>query len=178
MQIDKISVGNNPPEEVNAIIEIPACAEPIKYEIDKDSGAVFVDRFINVPMHYPCNYGFIPHTLSEDGDPVDVLVATPVPIMAGAVIPCRPVGMLEMSDESGRDLKVLAVPGPKMNCGYEDVQDISDLPDNLTQQIQHFFEYYKKLEPGKWVQVDNWSGREAAHKEIIAGMNRCRDEGK
>ena len=166
MQINEISRGDNPPELLNAIIEIPACSDPVKYEIDKDSGAVFVDRFVNVPMHYPCNYGFIPHTLSEDGDPLDVLVVTPVPVLAASVVPCRIVGALNMTDESGRDLKLLAVPALKMNSGYDEITKATDLPQNLLDQIQHFFEYYKKLEPDKWVEIAGWLTREEAWEEI------------
>ena len=177
MQLENIAAGSNLPECVNAIIEIPACSEPIKYEIDKDSGAIFVDRFINVPMYYPCNYGFIPHTLSEDGDPLDILVVTPVPVIAAAVIPCRPVGGLEMSDEAGRDFKLLAVPDNKMNSGYDHVQSISDLPDNLLNQIRHFFEYYKKLEPEKWVKVGDWKGVEVARQEITAAIECYNNKG-
>ena len=180
MQIEKIGVGSNPPNHVNAIIEIPARSDPVKYEMDKASSAIFVDRFMNVPMYYPCNYGFIPHTLSEDGDPLDVLVVTPAPVIVGAVIPCRPLGALEMTDESGRDLKLLAVPDDKMNSGYDDAQSISDLPTNLLNQIQHFFECYKKLEPGKWVEVSGWLDMDTAQQEIMASIERAghtEDEG-
>ena len=172
MKLEKIKIGENIPEVLNAVIEIPAAAEPVKYEVDKDSGAVMVDRFVNVPMYYPCNYGFIPHTLSEDGDPLDVLVVTPVPLLTGSVISCRPVGALEMSDEAGRDLKLIAVPAYKMNSGYDEVEAISDLPQNLCDQIKHFFEHYKNLETGKWVKVDNWMSREDAMKEINASIAR------
>lgn len=173
MLIENIPAGDNVPESLNAIIEIPACAEPVKYELEKDSGAVFVDRFINVPMHYPCNYGFIPHTLSEDGDPLDVLVVTPVPVLTGSVVPCRPLDALEMSDEAGRDLKLLAVPAPGMNGGYDDARSAQDLPSDLLDQIVHFFENYKALEPGKWVKVESWLGVEAALREVTEGVARA-----
>ncbi len=172
MQIGDIEIGDNPPHVVNAIIEIPAQSGPVKYELDKNSGAIYVDRFINVPMYYPCNYGFIPHTLSEDGDPVDVLVATPVPVLTGAVIACRPVGGLEMTDESGRDIKLLAVPAAKMNGGYDDVASIFDLPEAIRLQIEHFFRYYKKLESGKWVEIGEWFEIEIAHQEIRSSIRR------
>ena len=172
MLIDRISAGDRLPEVVNAIIEIPARFEPVKYEIEKNSGALVVDRFINVPMYYPCNYGFIPNTLSEDGDPLDILVITPVPLVPGAVIECRPVDALEMSDEAGRDLKLLAVPGAGMNSGYDEVESADDLPSDLLAQIVYFFEHYKALEPNKWVKVENWLGAEKARQEILDGVLR------
>ena len=175
MLIENIPAGDAAPESLNAIIEIPACAEPVKYELEKDSGAVFVDRFINVPMHYPCNYGFIPHTLSEDGDPLDVLVVTPVPVLTGSVVPCRLLDALEMSDEAGRDLKLLAVPAPGMNGGYDGARSARDLPAGLLDQIVHFFENYKALEPDKWVKVEGWLGPETALREVTEGIARARD---
>lgn len=175
MLIDKIPAGDSVPEVLNAIIEISAHAAPVKYEIAKSSGAVFVDRFINVPMHYPCNYGFIPQTLSEDGDPLDVLVVTPVPVLTGSVVPCRPVDVLEMSDEAGRDLKLLAVPTSGMNGGYDDVESADDLPPGLLDQIVHFFENYKSLEPDKWVKVENWLGVEEARRQVLEGVKRFYD---
>lgn len=173
MDIAKLTAGDNPPEEINAVIEIPAHSPPVKYEMDKDSGSIRVDRFVNVPMHYPANYGFVPHTLSEDGDPIDVLVVTPTPVLNGCVVPCRPLDALDMSDESGRDLKIIAVPARRMNSGYDEVDSIDGLPRNLTDQIIHFFEHYKKLEPGKWVKVNGWLGKEAACSEILESIARC-----
>ncbi len=174
MLLDRISAGEGLPDVVNAIIEIPARFDPVKYEIEKDSGALVVDRFMNVPMYYPCNYGFIPHTLSEDGDPLDILVITPVPLVPGAVIECRPVDALEMSDEAGRDLKLLAVPRIGMNSGYDEVELIDDLPADLLAQIVYFFEHYKVLEPNKWVKVENWLGVERARQEISDSVLRYR----
>ena len=172
MQIDKIPVGANAPEQVNVIIEIPANAPPIKYEVDKDSGAVFVDRFMGAPMFYPCNYGFIPSTLGEDGDPLDALVVTPLPVDIGVVIPCRTVGALDMEDESGPDLKVVCVPDAGMNSGYDDIQSLDDLPSPLRDRIKHFFEHYKLLEPGKWVKVRDWLSREKACEHITQAVTR------
>ena len=172
MLINKIPAGEDIPDVLNAIIEIPAHSDPVKYEIEKNSGAVFVDRFINVPMHYPCNYGFIPQTLSEDGDPLDVLVVTPVPVLTGSVISCRPLDALEMSDESGRDLKLVAVPAPGMNGGYDTARSAEGLPPELLDQIVHFFEHYKALEPGKWVKVEGWLGIDTARREITDSITR------
>lgn len=172
MDISKIKPGDNLPEEINVVIEIPAHSSPVKYEVDKDSSSVFVDRFVNVPMYYPANYGFVPQTLSEDGDPIDVLVLTPVPVIVGCVIPCRPLDALDMSDESGRDLKLIAVPVAGMNSGYDDVQSVSQLAQNLLDQIVHFFEHYKKLEPGKWVKITGWTGKEKALFEILESVKR------
>ncbi len=172
MLIDKIPAGENVPDVLNAIIEIPARSDPVKYEIEKNSGAVFVDRFVNVPMYYPCNYGFVPQTLSEDGDPLDILVVTPVPVLTGSVIPCRPLDALEMSDEAGRDLKLLATPAPGMNGGYDDARSAAELPPDLLDQIVHFFEHYKALEPGKWVKVEGWLGAAAAKREIMNSVAR------
>lgn len=173
MNINKIEIGKKVPEVVNIIIEIPAESTPVKYEIDKDSGAVCVDRFINVPMFYPCNYGFIPHTLSEDGDPTDVLVITPVPVIAGAVISARPIGGLEMTDESGRDIKLLAVPADKLNGGYDDLKEATELPSAILDKIKHFFEHYKALEQGKWVKVEGWFDCKTAQQEIVQSVARA-----
>ena len=153
MNIDNISIGKDVPNDFNVVIEISANAPGIKYELDKDSGAVFVDRFIATPMHYPCNYGFIPSTLSEDGDPVDVLVVSPYPLPPGVIVRCRTVGMLAMEDEAGEDAKLMAVPVQKLTSNYDKVHTIEDLPEILIKQITHFFEHYKDLEPGKWVKV-------------------------
>lgn len=172
MQIDNISAGKDVPKQINVIIEIPAHGGPIKYEIDKDSGALLVDRFMGTAMYYPANYGFVPHTLSDDGDPVDVLVVTPVPLAASSVIACRPVGVLKMSDESGIDAKIVAVPVDKLTPLYKDVQEVTDLPESLRAAISHFFEQYKANEPGKWVKVDGWGDRAEAEAEIVASAER------
>ena len=166
MNIDSIPVGKDAPNNVNVIIEIPANASPVKYEIDKDSGALMVDRFMAAPMFYPANYGFVPHTLADDGDPIDVLVVTPHPLVHGSVIPSRPVGVLNMSDEGGGDVKIVAVPAGKLSTEYDNVENYTDLPPLLVQQIEHFFEYYKKLEPGKWVKIDDWADAAAARQAI------------
>jgi inorganic pyrophosphatase len=172
MILDHVQTGRNVPDDINVIIEIPAHGEPIKYELDKDTGAMFVDRFMSTAMHYPCNYGYVPHTLSEDGDPVDVLVVTPIPLITGVVVRCRPVGMLKMTDESGIDAKVIAVPVDKLTSLYSHVNSPEDLPQLLLKQISHFFEHYKDLEPGKWVKVEGWTGIEGAREEILAGVAR------
>jgi inorganic pyrophosphatase len=175
MSLDRVSSGRNLPDDFNVIIEIPAHGEPIKYEVDKESGAMFVDRFMSTAMHYPCNYGYIPHTLSEDGDPVDVLVITPIPLITGVVVRCRPIGMLKMTDEAGVDAKLLAVPVDKL-CGlYQGVNKPEDLQPLLLQQIAHFFEHYKDLEKGKWVKVEGWVGIDDARAEILAGIERYRN---
>ena len=168
MSLNDVPAGKNLPEEINVIIEIPANADPIKYEVDKDTGAVMVDRFMATPMFYPCNYGYVNKTLSPDGDPVDVLVPTPYPLVPGAVIKCRPVGVLKMTDESGEDAKIVAVPVSKLTKIYDDVKDVTDLSDLLKGQIKHFFERYKELEAGKWVKVDGWENAEVAKAEIVA----------
>jgi inorganic pyrophosphatase len=166
MRIEAISAGNNPPEDINVIIEIPVGGEPIKYELDKESGALYVDRFLYTPMRYPGNYGFVPHTLSDDGDPADVLIATTRPLVPGAVINCRPIGVLLMSDEAGMDEKIVAVPNTKLTRRYESVKNYNDLPEITLQQIQHFFEHYKDLESGKWVKFEGWGDAEKA-KELL-----------
>ena len=172
MNIDRVNSGRDVPHDINVIIEIPSHSDPVKYEVDKATGAMFVDRFMNTAMHYPCNYGYIPHTLSEDGDPVDVLVVTPVPLISGSVIRCRPVGMLRMTDESGPDAKLLAVPVDKLCTLYRQVQKIEDLPPLLIAQIAHFFEHYKDLEPNKWVKIQGWEDGSAARAEILVGIER------
>ena len=175
MSLNKVSSGRNLPDDFNVIIEIPSHGEPIKYEVDKESGAMFVDRFMSTAMHYPCNYGYIPHTLSEDGDPVDVLVITPIPLITGVVVRCRPIGMLKMTDEAGVDGKLLAVPVDKL-CGlYRGVSRPEDLQALLLAQISHFFEHYKDLEEGKWVKVEGWVGVDDARAEILAGVERYRN---
>ncbi|TNE65007.1 MAG: inorganic diphosphatase [Alphaproteobacteria bacterium] len=170
MDINKISVGHNAPWDVNVIIEVPVGTEPVKYELDKESGALFVDRIMHTSMRYPCNYGFIPHTLADDGDPVDVLLANRTPIMPGAVVRCRPLGVLIMEDEAGMDEKLLMVPVDKLHPFYKDVQSYSELPEIFLQQIQHFFEHYKDLEKGKWVKVKGWEGPEVAADLISKGI--------
>ena len=168
MDIQKISAGINFPDDINVIIEVAVGSEPIKYEIDKNSGALFVDRYLFTPMTYPCNYGFVPHTLSDDGDPIDVLVATTRPIIPGAVINCRPIGVLLMTDEAGQDEKIIAVPTTKLSERYKNVLSYTDLPEITLKQIEHFFEHYKDLEPNKWVKIDSWKDA----KEAKALLNK------
>lgn len=172
MNLDRVSPGNNVPDEVNVIIEIPSNSGPVKYEVDKETGAMFVDRFMSTAMFYPCNYGYLPHSLSEDGDPVDILVITPIPLISGSVISCRPVGMLKMTDEAGVDAKVLAVPIDKLSTSYRGVKTLDDLPQGLLAQIAHFFEHYKDLENNKWVKIEGWVGLEEAKAEISNGIVR------
>ncbi len=172
MDFDKVPAGGDLPDDINVAIEIPANSNPIKYEIDKDSHALFVDRFMATPMFYPANYGYIPQTLSEDGDPLDALVVTPYAVAPGSVVRCRPVGVLKMSDESGVDAKLICVPHKKLTPLYESVREYTDLPELLLSQIVHFFENYKDLEPGKWVKVDGWDDAESARKEILASVER------
>ena len=172
MSLNLVPAGKELPEDIYVIIEIPQNADPIKYEIDKESGAVFVDRFMATPMFYPCNYGYINNTLSLDGDAVDVLVPTPYPLVPGAVIRCRPVGVLKMSDEAGQDAKLVAVPHSKLTKLYDDVKDVEDLSDLLKGQIKHFFERYKELEAGKWVKVEGWGNKADAIAEVEASMVR------
>ena len=170
MSLDNVKPGDKVPEAFNVIIEIPMNGDPIKYEVDKESGAIFVDRFMNTAMHYPTNYGYVPKTIAGDGDPVDVLVVTPVPLMPGVVVPCRAIGILKMTDEAGEDGKVLAVPTDKILSLYSRWQKPEDLNPMRLKAIEHFFEHYKDLEPGKWVKVQGWHGVEAAHKEILDGV--------
>ena len=172
MNLDRVSSGRDLPNDFNVIIEIPMNADPIKYEVDKETGAMFVDRFMSTAMHYPCNYGYIPRTLSADGDPVDVLVLSPVPLITGVVVRCRPVGMLKMTDEAGDDAKLLAVPIDKLCNLYRSIQSPRDLPDLTLSQIAHFFEHYKDLEPGKWVKITGWVGPQEATAEILSGVQR------
>ena len=181
MSLHNVTPGAKAPEQFNVIIEIPMNADPIKYEVDKDSGAIFVDRFMGTAMHYPCNYGYVPKTMSDDGDPVDVLVITPFALIPGVVVRCRPLGMLKMSDEAGGDAKVLAVPVDKVLPIYSHWQKPEDLNDLRLQQIQHFFEHYKDLEKGKWVKIEGWVGPEEAKLEILNGIaayNKLEAEGK
>lgn len=173
MRIDKIPIGNDPPSDVNVIVEVPVGGEPIKYELDKSSGTLFVDRFLYTPMRYPGNYGFVPHTLSEDGDPIDVLVCNTRVIVPGAVINCRPIGVLVMEDDAGQDEKVLAVPSAQVSRRYETVRTFKDLPSITVDQVQHFFEHYKDLEPDKWVRIDHWGDDDEARVMISAAIDRA-----
>ncbi len=175
MSLNKVPSGNSLPDDFNVIIEIPQHGEPVKYEVDKDSGAIFVDRFMNTAMHYPCNYGYIPHTLSDDGDPVDVLVITPVPLNTGVVVRCRPLAVLKMEDESGFDAKVLAVPVDKLSTLYRGLKSHTELPEIILKQIEHFFAHYKDLEPNKWVKISGWAGIDEARKEIMAGVENYKN---
>jgi inorganic pyrophosphatase len=172
MNLDRVTSGRDLANDINVIVEIPMNADPIKYEIDKETGALFVDRFVSTAMHYPCNYGYVPDTLSDDGDPVDVLVITPFALMPGVVVRCRPIGLLKMSDEAGGDTKVLSVPIDKLTPLYRHIETARDLPEMVLLQITHFFAHYKDLEPGKWVKVEGWGGPEEAKKEIVAGVKR------
>ncbi len=176
MDISKISTGENPPWDVNALIEIPQGAAPVKYEIDKASGAMAVDRFLHTAMYYPCNYGFIPHTLSEDGDPCDVVLVAPSPVVSGCIVRCRPVGALLMEDEKGVDEKILMVPVDKLHPYYSKVKSYQDLPSIIIEQIQHFFEHYKDLERGKWVKVRGWISPDEAAAMISAGIVRAKEK--
>ena len=175
MNLDRVNSGRDVPNDFNVIIEIPMHGDPIKYEVDKATGAMFVDRFMSTAMHYPCNYGYIPHTLSEDGDPVDVLVVTPVALITGVVVRCRPLGMLKMTDEAGIDAKLIAVPIDKLCTLYRSMKTPEDMPAMLLNQISHFFEHYKDLEPNKWVKVEGWVGPEEAKAEIFAGIDRYKN---
>lgn len=174
MNLEKISAGKNAPNQVNVVIEVPMNADPVKYEMDKDSGAIFVDRFVATPMYYPCNYGFVPNTLSDDGDPCDVLVVSDFPVVPGAVILAKPVGVLIMEDEKGMDEKIIAVPGAKLNSQFESAESIDDLPPSLLAKIKHFFEHYKDLEKGKWVKVKSFEGAKKARELIVEGIERAK----
>lgn len=173
MDVSKIPTGKAAPSDINVVIEIPQ-GSSVKYEVDKDSGAVVVDRFLFTSMAYPAAYGFIPGTLADDGDPADALVLAPAPVVPGAVVRCRPIGMLQMEDESGQDEKILCVPHEKIHPGYKDVERMEDLPDILRASIEHFFTRYKDLEPGKWVKITGWAGREAAEKAIADSIARAK----
>ena len=176
MSLNAVPAGKKLPDEVNVIIEIPAHADPVKYEVDKDSGALFVDRILGTAMHYPCNYGYVPHTLCGDGDPVDVMVLTRYALAPGSVIRCRPVGVLKMTDESGEDAKVLAVPVSKITQFHNNVNSIEDIPEIMLKRIAHFFEHYKDLEEGKWVKIEGWEGVDAAKAEILDSLERYQAE--
>jgi inorganic pyrophosphatase len=172
MRIEAIAIGLHPPDDVNVIVEVPIGGEPIKYELDKEAGTLVVDRFLHTPMRYPGNYGFVPHTLSDDGDPIDVLIANTRPVFPGAVINVRPVGVLKMTDESGGDEKIIAVPSDKLTQRYVGVREYTDLPNITLEQIQHFFEHYKDLEPGKWVKLAGWGDAVEAKSRIQEAIDR------
>ena len=178
MSLHAVTPGARAPDEFNVIIEIPMNADPIKYEVDKATGALFVDRFMSTSMHYPCNYGYIPQTLSDDGDPVDVLVIAPFALMPGVVVRCRPLGLLEMTDEAGGDTKLLAVPIDRLTPLYRHLETVRDLPELTLSQITHFFAHYKDLEPGKWVKIEGWGGPEEARREIAEGVKRFAKPGR
>ena len=173
MNIDEIRIGEAPPWDINVIIEVPFGREPVKYEMDKKSGALYVDRVMHTSMRYPCNYGFVPHTLSEDGDPIDILVASPVEVLCGCIVRCRPIGVLRMKDEKGADEKILAVPVDALNPYYADVEEYTDLPKILLEQIAHFFAHYKDLEPGKWVELEGWESSTHAAQLIKDAIERA-----
>jgi len=173
MNLDAISIGKNPPNDINVVIEIPLGGAPVKYEIDKKSGALFVDRLLHTAMFYPGNYGFIPHTLSEDGDPADVIVVNQVPVIPGCVMRCRPIGALLMEDEKGIDEKIIAVPVDDLNPYHTKIKNYTDLPKVLTEQIAHFFEHYKDLEKGKWVKITRWMNAEESEKIILEAIERA-----
>ena len=177
MDISKIIAGNNPPDDVNVIIEVPLGGDPIKYEIDKASGAMFVDRYLYTEMRYPCNYGFVPHTLSLDGDPIDVMVVGNRPLVPGSVVRARPVGVLMMTDDKGQDEKILAVPHNALTRYYDKIVTYKDLPGILVDKIEHFFKHYKDLETGKWSKIDGWSGIEKARELIRMSVDRHLSEG-
>jgi inorganic pyrophosphatase len=174
MRIDAISIGRNPPEDVNVIIEVPVGGQPIKYEMDKEAGTLVVDRFLYTPMTYPGNYGFVPHTLCGDGDPIDVLVCNTRELVPGCVINVRPIGVMIMEDQSGEDEKIIAVPSPHLTRRYEDVHEYTDLPEITRQQIQHFFQHYKDLEPGKWVKIGGWHDAATARRMIMESIERAK----
>ena len=174
MRVDAISIGQNPPHDVNVIIEVPVGGQPIKYELDKDAGTLVVDRFLYTPMSYPGNYGFVPHTLSEDGDPIDVLVCNTRALAPACVINVRPIGVLIMEDNAGQDEKILAVPSSALTKRYDHVNNYSDLPDITLQQIEHFFEHYKDLEPGKWVRIGDWQDADRARELVVEAIERAK----
>ncbi len=174
MRIDAVPIGNNPPHDVNVIIEVPIGGEPIKYEMDKEAGAMYVDRFLYTSMRYPGNYGFVPHTLSDDGDPIDVVIINTRAIIPGAIMNCRPIGVLKMEDESGHDEKIIAVPSSKLTKRYDKVKSYADLPDITIDQIEHFFEHYKDLEPNKWVKIVGWGDAAEAMQMIQAAIDKAK----
>lgn len=175
MRIEAIAIGKNPPEDVNVIVEVPVGGQPIKYEMDKEAGTLFVDRFLYTPMTYPGNYGFVPHTLSGDGDPIDVLVCNTRELIPGCVINVRPIGVLIMEDNAGQDEKVIAVPSPKLTRRYENIFEYNQLPEITLQQVEHFFEHYKDLEPGKWVKIGGWHDSTRAKQMIVEAIERAKN---
>ncbi|NII12285.1 inorganic diphosphatase [Oleiagrimonas sp. C23AA] len=175
MGLDLVSAGRDVPNDINVVIEIPKDAEPVKYEVDKESGSIFVDRILSTPMRYPCNYGYVPQTLGGDGDPLDALVILPLPLVPGAVIRCRPVGMLRMTDEAGSDEKLVVVPNAKTFAGYAHIETMDQVSNHWMERIGHFFEHYKDLEKGKWVKIEGWVGAEEAIAEIHAGIERYKN---
>jgi inorganic pyrophosphatase len=175
MSLQQVSTGRDAPNDINVVIEIPLNGEAVKYEVDKETGAIFVDRVLNTAMRYPVNYGYVPKTLCGDGDPVDVLVVMPIPLIPGSVVRCRPIGALKMIDDAGEDVKVLAVPVNKVTELYAQIDSMRQLPPNLLDQIQHFFQHYKDLEKGKWVKIDGWVGPEEAKKEITDAIERFKN---
>ena len=176
MALHQVDSGRNPPDEINVVIEIPKDSEPVKYEVDKATGAIFVDRILSTPMRYPCNYGYVPDTLCGDGDPADVLVVLPLPLIPGSVVRCRPVGVLKMTDEAGSDEKILAVPVSKVFSGYAHVEDIGQVSPHWLERIGHFFEHYKDLEKGKWVKLDGWGDAAEAKQILVDAMKRAADK--
>lgn len=177
MSLNNVSPGNSLPDDINVIIEIPRYGDPIKYEVDKETGAMFVDRFMSTAMHYPCNYGYVPQTLSDDGDPADVLVLAPFPLVTGSVVRCRPLGMLKMEDEAGEDAKILAVPIDKLTKFYTKWQSYRDVQQEMLDKIEHFFEHYKDLETGKWVKIQGWASKDEARQEILDSVERYNNQG-
>lgn len=178
MRIEALTIGNNPPEDINVLVEVPIGGHPIKYELDKESGTLVVDRFLYTPMTYPGNYGFVPHTLSDDGDPIDVLICNTRPLVPGCVINCRPIGVLIMEDNAGQDEKVIAVPSSHLTKRYDNIHDYDDLPEITLNQIEHFFEHYKDLEPGKWVKIGGWKNITDAQRLIVEAIERASKEAK
>lgn len=173
MRVEAIAIGNNPPEDINVLVEVPIGGHPIKYELDKESGTLVVDRFLYTPMTYPGNYGFVPHTLSEDGDPIDVLICNTRPLVPGCVINCRPIGVLIMEDNAGQDEKIIAVPSSHLTKRYDNIHDYDDLPEITLNQIEHFFEHYKDLEPGKWVKISGWKNVIEARRLLDEAIKRA-----
>jgi inorganic pyrophosphatase len=178
MSLNNVNAGRDVPNDFNVVIEIPMNGDPVKYEVDKESGAIFVDRFMGTAMHYPCNYGYVPNTIADDGDPCDVLVITPFPLIPGVVVRCRALGVLQMTDEAGGDAKILAVPVEKLAPLYANIKTHEDVPELTLRQIQHFFEHYKDLEKGKWVKVEGWAGVDAAKQEILNGVKTYEGQAK
>ena len=176
MRIEAIAIGHNAPDDINVIVEVPMGGQPIKYEMDKDAGVLVVDRFLYTPMMYPGNYGFVPHTLSDDGDPIDVLICNTRPLMPGCVINVRPIGVMMMEDNSGKDEKIIAVPSEEVSARFDKVREYTDIPDIQLKQIEHFFEHYKDLEPGKWVKIFGWHGADEAKKLIVESIERAKNK--